>query len=203
MAWHPAPASAMDLLPPAVNRLIALGCLAGIAAYYPGLRWAIIAANSAKRSKVVLPSARLTLLQILIGVVDLGFCACAMYLLSPCNRTSFHFAGGGVHSGDPAGVATTRRAASARSTPRRWSHLLNSAGSNRWPHWRPHPPIHDPVRHRDFHHGPANFTSTWCGPGRSAASNDSCKLKESSRRRIIPPRCRNRAGATPETARKR
>jgi uncharacterized membrane protein YbhN (UPF0104 family) len=33
--------------------------------------------------KVVLPSARLTLLQILIGVVDLGFCALAFYLLMP------------------------------------------------------------------------------------------------------------------------
>jgi uncharacterized membrane protein YbhN (UPF0104 family) len=33
--------------------------------------------------KVVLPSARLTLLQIAIGVVDLGFCALAMYLLMP------------------------------------------------------------------------------------------------------------------------
>jgi uncharacterized membrane protein YbhN (UPF0104 family) len=33
--------------------------------------------------KVVLPSARLTLLQMLIGVVDLGFCALAMYLLIP------------------------------------------------------------------------------------------------------------------------
>jgi uncharacterized membrane protein YbhN (UPF0104 family) len=33
--------------------------------------------------KVVLPSARLTLLQILIGVADLGFCALAMYLLIP------------------------------------------------------------------------------------------------------------------------
>jgi uncharacterized membrane protein YbhN (UPF0104 family) len=32
---------------------------------------------------VVLPSAKLTLLQILIGVVDLGFCALAMYLLMP------------------------------------------------------------------------------------------------------------------------
>jgi len=31
----------------------------------------------------VLPSARLTLLQMLIGVVDLGFCALAMYLLIP------------------------------------------------------------------------------------------------------------------------
>src|SRR5437867_1801930 len=34
MAWHPEAASAMDLLPPAMNRLIALGCLAGIAAYF-------------------------------------------------------------------------------------------------------------------------------------------------------------------------
>ena len=31
----------------------------------------------------MLPSARLTLLQVLIGVVDLGFCATAMYLLMP------------------------------------------------------------------------------------------------------------------------
>jgi uncharacterized membrane protein YbhN (UPF0104 family) len=31
----------------------------------------------------VLPSGRLTLLQILIGVVDLGFCSLAMYLLMP------------------------------------------------------------------------------------------------------------------------
>src|SRR5213075_1285986 len=33
LAWHPQAASAMDLLPPAVNRLLALGCLAGIALY--------------------------------------------------------------------------------------------------------------------------------------------------------------------------
>jgi uncharacterized membrane protein YbhN (UPF0104 family) len=84
MAWHPSAASAMDLLPPAVNRLIALGCLTGIAIYFVWL------AMSKKRRelgqngwKVVLPSARLTLLQMLIGVVDLGFCALAMYLLMP------------------------------------------------------------------------------------------------------------------------
>jgi uncharacterized membrane protein YbhN (UPF0104 family) len=34
MAWHPWAASAMDLLPPAINRLIALGCLSGIAIYF-------------------------------------------------------------------------------------------------------------------------------------------------------------------------
>jgi uncharacterized membrane protein YbhN (UPF0104 family) len=84
MAWHPWAASAMDLLPPAVNRLIAIGCLCGIAAY---LVWLVT--GTARRElgqngwKVVLPSARLTLLQILIGVVDLGFCALAMYLLMP------------------------------------------------------------------------------------------------------------------------
>src|SRR5947208_5251475 len=84
MAWHPEAASAMDLLPPAMNRLIALGCLAGIAAYFV---WLLT--GEARRElgqngwKVVLPSARLTLLQVLIGVVDLGFCALAMYLLMP------------------------------------------------------------------------------------------------------------------------
>src|SRR6202046_2312163 len=34
MAAHPWAASAMDLLPPSVNRLIALGCLAGIVIYF-------------------------------------------------------------------------------------------------------------------------------------------------------------------------
>jgi uncharacterized membrane protein YbhN (UPF0104 family) len=84
MAWHPWAASAMDLLPPAINRLIALGCLAGIAIYFV---WLVMGKNRRELGqngwKVVLPSARLTLLQILIGVVDLGFCALAMYLLMP------------------------------------------------------------------------------------------------------------------------
>ena len=84
MAWHPAAASAMDLLPPQLNRLIGLGCLAGIAAY---LVW--IFTGKGRRQlgqhgwKVFLPSAPLTLLQILVGVIDLGFCALAFYLLMP------------------------------------------------------------------------------------------------------------------------
>src|SRR6201991_2430977 len=84
MAWHPEAASSMDLLPPAMNRLIALGCLAGIAAYFV---WLLTGESRRELGqngwKVVLPSARLTLLQVLIGVVDLGFCALAMYLLMP------------------------------------------------------------------------------------------------------------------------
>src|ERR1700744_2122889 len=84
MAWHPEAASAMDLLPAAINRLIALGCLAGIGAY---VTWLVTGKSRRELGqngwKVVLPSARLTLLQMLIGVVDLGFCAFAMYLLMP------------------------------------------------------------------------------------------------------------------------
>src|ERR1700710_2411704 len=84
MALHPWAASAMDLLPPAVNRLIAIGCLAGIASYFI---WLVTGKERRELGqngwKVVLPSARLTLLQILIGVVDLGFFGCAVYLLMP------------------------------------------------------------------------------------------------------------------------
>lgn len=84
MTWHPAAASAMNLLPDSVNRLIALALLGAIAAY---LIW--LSVGNKRRElgqhgwKVVLPPARLTLLQIAIGVVDLGFCALAMYLLMP------------------------------------------------------------------------------------------------------------------------
>src|SRR5436189_1411322 len=84
MAWHPWAASAMDQLPPAINRLIAIGGIAAIVTY---LGWLSLGENRRELGqngwKVVLPSARLTLLQILIGVVDLGFCALAMYLLVP------------------------------------------------------------------------------------------------------------------------
>jgi glycosyltransferase 2 family protein len=84
MAWQPWAASAMDQLPPAVNRLIALGGIGAIVAY---LVWLAVGDNRRELGqngwKVVLPSAPLTLLQILIGVVDLGFCAMAMYLLMP------------------------------------------------------------------------------------------------------------------------
>jgi uncharacterized membrane protein YbhN (UPF0104 family) len=84
MVIHPGAASAMNQLPDAVNRLIALGGLASIGAY---LVWLCMGEKrrelGQKGWKVVLPSAPLTLVQILIGVVDLGFCALAMYLLVP------------------------------------------------------------------------------------------------------------------------
>src|SRR3954471_18419773 len=84
MAIHPDAASYMDQLPSSINRLIAIGGLASIGAY---LVWLCMGEKrrelGQKGWKVVLPSAPLTLVQILIGVVDLGFCALAMYLLVP------------------------------------------------------------------------------------------------------------------------
>jgi uncharacterized membrane protein YbhN (UPF0104 family) len=84
MAWHPSAASAMDQLPPAINRLIALGAIGAIVFYLVWLNSGDTRRELGQNGwKVVLPSARLTLLQILIGVIDLGFCAMAMYLLMP------------------------------------------------------------------------------------------------------------------------
>src|ERR1700694_2649981 len=84
MAWHPWAASAMDQLPPAINRLIALGGIAAILAY---LVWLTVGDNRRELGqngwKVVLPSGPVARVEILIGVVDLGFCAMAMYLLMP------------------------------------------------------------------------------------------------------------------------
>lgn len=86
MVWHPAAASSMDQLPPAINRLIAIG---GVVAIFAYLAWLHIGEKRRELGqrgwKVVLPSAPLTLVQIVIGVVDLGFCATAMYLLMPAN----------------------------------------------------------------------------------------------------------------------
>src|SRR5919205_431638 len=86
MTLHPAAASSMDQLPPAVNQLIAIGLVGAILAY---LGWRALGKNRRQLGqngwKVVLPSTQLAFVQILIGVVDLGFCALAMYLLMPAD----------------------------------------------------------------------------------------------------------------------
>ena len=86
MIWHPAAAASIDLLPESINRLIGFGFIAGIAGY---LIWVGTGKGRRRLGKdgwmVTLPSARLTMLQIFIGVVDLGFCALAMYLLAPAH----------------------------------------------------------------------------------------------------------------------
>jgi glycosyltransferase 2 family protein len=84
---HPAatePIPVLYLLPETLTQLIGFGLIAGIVAY---LFWLAVGRNRRELGrdgwKVVLPSAPLTLVQILIGVIDLGFCALAMYLLMP------------------------------------------------------------------------------------------------------------------------
>lgn len=82
LIWHPEAATPMNLLPSWINRLIGVGGIVGIGAY---LFWLFLDRRELGQNgwKVTLPSARLTLLQIAIGVVDLGFCALAMYILMP------------------------------------------------------------------------------------------------------------------------
>ncbi|KIZ39610.1 MULTISPECIES: lysylphosphatidylglycerol synthase domain-containing protein [Rhodopseudomonas] len=82
IAYHPEAAASIDQLPPWLNRLIALGIIAGLLSY---VAWVWIRPRNVGRGSwtVVLPGGPLTLLQILIGIVDLGFCALAMYVLVP------------------------------------------------------------------------------------------------------------------------
>jgi uncharacterized membrane protein YbhN (UPF0104 family) len=82
VAYHPEAASAIDQLPPWLNRILAFVVLIGLAGY---VAWVWMKPRSVGRGpwSVVLPGGPLTLLQIVIGIVDLGFCALAMYMLVP------------------------------------------------------------------------------------------------------------------------
>jgi uncharacterized membrane protein YbhN (UPF0104 family) len=82
IAYHPEAASAIDHLPPWLNRIVAFGILAGLASY---VAWVWVKPRCVGRGhwSVQLPGGPLTLLQIVIGIVDLSFCALAMYMLVP------------------------------------------------------------------------------------------------------------------------
>ena len=82
VVWHPEAASAVDQLPSWLNRITAIGIVIGLAGY---VIWVWIQPRNVGRGPwtVVLPGGPLTLLQIMIGIVDLGFCALAMYTLVP------------------------------------------------------------------------------------------------------------------------
>jgi glycosyltransferase 2 family protein len=72
----------IDYLPPLANRLIAVALLLGVAAF---LVWSWLNPRSIGiwRWPVRLPSGPMVLLQIAIGIVDLGAAALAMYVLFP------------------------------------------------------------------------------------------------------------------------
>jgi uncharacterized membrane protein YbhN (UPF0104 family) len=65
-----------------MNRILAYIILAGLVGY---VVWVWMKPRSVGRGpwSVVLPGGPLTLLQITIGIIDLGFCALAMYMLVP------------------------------------------------------------------------------------------------------------------------
>ena len=81
-AWHPEAASAIDLLPEWFNRALGIIALIWLASYVAWV-WKVPLVVGRENWKVQLPSGPLTLLQIVIGIVDLGFCSLAMFVLVP------------------------------------------------------------------------------------------------------------------------
>jgi glycosyltransferase 2 family protein len=81
-AYRPLAASAIDQLPAWLNRGAAAAILAALICY---IAWVWRRPRLIGRDgwQVTLPGGPLTLLQIGIGIVDLGFCAMAMYMLLP------------------------------------------------------------------------------------------------------------------------
>jgi uncharacterized membrane protein YbhN (UPF0104 family) len=79
---HPEAAGAIDQLPVWPNRIIGLSLLAILTSY---VAWVWYAPREIGRGEwtVKLPDGPTTLMQIAIGIVDLAFCALAMYMLLP------------------------------------------------------------------------------------------------------------------------
>jgi hypothetical protein len=82
VSYHPDAAAQIDHLPVWLNQIAAYVILAGLAGYV-GWVWMRPRVVGRGQWTVTLPGGPLTLLQICIGIVDLGFCALAMYMLVP------------------------------------------------------------------------------------------------------------------------
>jgi uncharacterized membrane protein YbhN (UPF0104 family) len=82
ISYHPEAAAEIDRLPIWLNQIAAWIIIAGLAGY---VAWVWVRPRVVGRGQwtVTLPGGPLTLLQIAIGIVDLGFCALAMYMLVP------------------------------------------------------------------------------------------------------------------------
>jgi uncharacterized membrane protein YbhN (UPF0104 family) len=80
--YAPQPASDIDRLPIGINRILAVVILLVLGAY---IAWVWTKPRVIGRDgwKVALPGGPLTLVQIVIGILDLSFCALAMYMLVP------------------------------------------------------------------------------------------------------------------------
>jgi len=82
IAYAPEAASAINQIPPWVNRGIAILTLAILTSYVCWV-WRRPRVIGRGQWQITLPGGPLTLLQIVIGIVDLSFCALAMYMLLP------------------------------------------------------------------------------------------------------------------------
>jgi uncharacterized membrane protein YbhN (UPF0104 family) len=78
----PQAATAIDQLPPFINRLFALMVIGMLAAYVVWV-WKTPRVVGRHNWLVTLPNGPLTLVQIAVGIIDLGCCAAAMYMLVP------------------------------------------------------------------------------------------------------------------------
>ena len=85
MAYAPHAASAINHLPPPINRALALAMLTAIVLYlaWVGRRPRVIGRDG---WQVRLPTAKLTLVQIGIGILDLGLSGLAMYALTSAGQ---------------------------------------------------------------------------------------------------------------------
>jgi uncharacterized membrane protein YbhN (UPF0104 family) len=81
-AYHPAAASDIDQLPLWVNRGLGVAALVVLTAYVAWV-WRTPRIIGRQNWEVRLPNGPLTLLQIVIGIIDLSCCALAMYMLVP------------------------------------------------------------------------------------------------------------------------
>jgi len=82
IAYEPEAASAIDQLPPWFNRIIAIAALCILAGYVAWV-WAKPRVIGRAGWSVTLPGGPFTLLQVVIGIIDLACCALAMYVLLP------------------------------------------------------------------------------------------------------------------------
>jgi glycosyltransferase 2 family protein len=82
LLYAPEAISVVDFLPPQINRWLAGALLVGIVGFLVWC-WASPRNIGTKRWPVRLPSGPLVLLQIVIGIIDLGAAALAMYVLIP------------------------------------------------------------------------------------------------------------------------
>src|ERR1700743_2715238 len=82
ITYHPEAAASIDQLPVWLNRTVAIVIILALVGY---VVWVWTPPRQVGRGPwtVELPGGPLTLLQIVIGIFDLGFCALAMYVLVP------------------------------------------------------------------------------------------------------------------------